>query len=211
MKLTRAMAEGGAQVLLLGEVRGVQLFSDGKVVRTDKPLWPDMPADVGCGSKDVVLDEKTGMWARIFLPDQSLANSSPSSVLEKKKLPVLVYFHGGGFVAFQPSSSIFHTLCSKISSKFGLLVISVAYRLAPEHRLPVAFEDSFQALRWIQQQAKKAEEPWMEYADVSNCFLMGGSAGGTIVHYLAVKANEYDFSPLKVKGLFPVVPFFGGK
>ncbi|XP_002974173.2 carboxylesterase 1 [Selaginella moellendorffii] len=201
---------------LLGDVRGVQLYSDGRVVRTSKPQWPDCAADpsfekgeIGC--KDVILDEGTGMWARIFAPKWATVVHDASST---GKHALLVYFHGGGFVAFSPASSIFHGLCSGISHKMGMIVVSVAYRLAPEHRLPVAFDDSFVSLQWLQSQAKKSpmdRDPWLQNADFSRIFLMGGSAGGTIVHYMAARSIHSDLSTLEIKGLFPVVPFFGAE
>ncbi|XP_002994010.2 probable carboxylesterase 8 [Selaginella moellendorffii] len=200
---------------LLGDFGGIQLFSDGRIVR---PQWPDpdCPADPSFekgefGCKDVILDEGTGMWARIFAP-KSATVIDDASFTGKRAL--LVYFHAGGFASTSPASMRSHSICSGISRKMGMIVVSVAYRLAPEHRLPVAFDDSFASLQWLQSQAQQSpmdRDPWLKNADFSRIFLMGNSSGGTIVHYMAARSIHRDLSPLGIKGLVSVAPFFGGE
>ncbi|KAL2948748.1 hypothetical protein AAZX31_20G140800 [Glycine max] len=88
------------------------------------------------------------------------------------------------------------------------VVVSVDYRLAPEHRLPAAYEDSVEALHWI----KSSNDPWLRHADYSRCYLMGESAGGNIAYTAGLRAAaEVDqIKPLKIKGLILIQPFFGG-
>ncbi len=61
--------------------------------------------------------------------------------------PLIVYFHGGGWVI--GGTDTHNTLCSLLSERSGCTVISVDYRLAPEHPFPAALEDCLQATRWI--------------------------------------------------------------
>ncbi|EXB80093.1 Carboxylesterase 1 [Morus notabilis] len=68
-----------------------------------------------------------------------------------KKLPLIVYYHGGGFIFLITASSINHDFCSKMAANLTAAVVSVDYRLAPMHRLPAAYDDAVEALttmRW---------------------------------------------------------------
>ncbi|TKY51231.1 Carboxylesterase 1 [Spatholobus suberectus] len=88
------------------------------------------------------------------------------------------------------------------------VVVSVEYRLAPEHRLPAAYEDSVEALHWI----RASSDPWLRHADYSRCYVMGDSAGGNIAYNAGLRAAaEVDrIKPLKIQGLVLIQPFFGG-
>uniref|UniRef100_A0A7C8ZGE1 Carboxylesterase n=1 Tax=Opuntia streptacantha TaxID=393608 RepID=A0A7C8ZGE1_OPUST len=116
-------------------------------------------------SKDVPLNPEKHSWVRIFLPSGS---GRPA------KLPILIFAHGGGFVLYSAASRVFHEFCSNAASRLGALVISVEYRLAPEHRLPAAYDDVLEALSWV----KQGKDEWVkERGNFSNCVLTGQSAG----------------------------------
>ncbi|KAI3859852.1 hypothetical protein MKX03_026922 [Papaver bracteatum] len=86
------------------------------------------------------------------------------------------------------------------------------YRLAPESRLPAAYDDAVDALNWIKNQALDTlnGEPWLkEYADYSNCFIMGCSSGANIAYFANLRALEMDLEPVKINGLILHIPFFG--
>ena len=157
-------------------------------------------------SKDVTINKSNDLSVRIFLPRQALDSSSSTN---KIKLPVIVYFHGGGFILFSVGTSMTHDFCSNIASEFPAVVVSVDYRLAPEHRLPAAHDDAMEALHWI----ITTHDEWItNYADLTSCFLMGTSAGGNIVYYAGLRAaaEADNMLPLKIKGLILHSPFFGG-
>ncbi|MEH6524963.1 MAG: alpha/beta hydrolase [Sneathiella sp.] len=63
-------------------------------------------------------------------------------------LPVLIYFHGGGYV--RGSLDSHHDLCSRLATYGGFAVLSVDYRLAPEYKFPAATEDSIAVFKWVQ-------------------------------------------------------------
>ncbi|KAF8379370.1 hypothetical protein HHK36_028804 [Tetracentron sinense] len=151
-------------------------------------------------SKDIPLNPTTNTWLRLFRP-----RHSSSGV----KLPLIIYVHGGGFVLCSAASTIVHDFCANISIELPALIISVDYRLAPEHRLPAAYEDAVDAMHWI----TKCEDQWLrDLADFSRCFVMGESAGGNIAYHAGLRAAAAsdDLEPLKIKGLILHQPFFGG-
>ncbi|KAJ7529633.1 hypothetical protein O6H91_15G059300 [Diphasiastrum complanatum] len=206
---------------LVGELSGVKLYRNGKVVRpTACPLFPKVlpnPNFVdGVATKDVVLDMEKLIWVRIYLPE--VAKNSAASELSPpiaQKLPIMIFFHGGAFVIWSAATSIFDNACRKWASELGVIVVSVDYRLAPEHRLPAAYEDSSFALKWLQSQAAcnipDQSDSWLSlHGDFSSCFLMGLSSGGSIAHHVATEVCSSDLSPMRVRGIILVVPFFGG-
>ena len=86
--------------------------------------------------------------------------------------PGLVYFHGGGWVVGSIESH--DRVCRALASRAGLVVASVDYRLAPEHRFPAAAEDAVAATRWILANATSLE------MDPARIAVGGDSAGGNL-------------------------------
>ncbi|KAL3819126.1 hypothetical protein ACJIZ3_005031 [Penstemon smallii] len=179
---------------------GVTLNPDGSITRAaEAPKTPasDDPNNEVL-SKDLPLNPTTNTSVRLFLPQKSLSATA--------KLPVIIYIHGGGFVILNASSTSFHDFCSLIAIETPALVVSIEYRLAPEHRLPAAYEDCMDAIHWIK---TTTESDWVtKYADLSNCFIMGTSAGANAAYNICLRAD--DVKPLKINGLILHQPFFGG-
>lgn len=74
-----------------------------------------------------------------------------------KKLPIIVQFHGGGFVTGSKDSMANDIFCRRMAKLCDAIVVAVGYRLAPEHKYPAAFDDGFDALSWLAKQANLAE------------------------------------------------------
>src|ERR1700738_3337702 len=83
--------------------------------------------------------------------------------------PVLVFFHGGGWVIGDLDSH--DVVCRKLADEGQLIVISVDYRLAPEHKFPAAVDDAIAATTWIARHAKELD------IDASRP-MVGGDSGG---------------------------------
>ncbi|WP_296490672.1 alpha/beta hydrolase [Rhodoferax sp.] len=97
-------------------------------------------------------------------------------------LPVLVYLHGGGFTI--GSIATHDVLCRHLSHLAHCAVLSVDYRLAPEYRFPVAFEDAWDALKWV---AERGAEKGLDPARIA---VGGDSAGGTLAAACALQARD---------------------
>ncbi|KAK3420724.1 hypothetical protein EUGRSUZ_J02635, partial [Eucalyptus grandis] len=85
-------------------------------------------------------------------------------------------------------------------------------RLAPEYPLPIVYEDSFEALKWIAGHSDgSGPEPRLNrYADLGRVFIQGESAGANISQYVAVRAGAAGLTGVRIKGVLIVHPFFGG-
>ena len=117
------------------DCRGVlQLMSDGTVRRNAEPafLVDIVPEDdYGVEWKDVTWDAQHDLNARLYRPRHlGAANDA--------RIPVVAYFHGGGFCIGSGRWPKFHAWCLRLCSELPAVVLSFDYRLAPEHRLPAA-------------------------------------------------------------------------
>lgn len=108
-------------------------------------------------------------------------------------LPVLVYLHGGGFTI--GSIATHEVLCRHLSHLAHCAVLSVAYRLAPEHRFPTAFEDAWDAVQWV------ASHGASKGLDNTRIAVGGDSAGGTLAAACALQARDRGVA-LKLQLLF---------
>ncbi|KAL6344955.1 hypothetical protein AAG906_006720 [Vitis piasezkii] len=189
----------------------IQIFSDGSVKRPERET--SLPQKI-----HHPLDTSPRM---IIVPDTPASSSL---------LPVLVYFHGGGFCIGTATWLGYHTFLGDFAVAAQSIVLSVDYRLAPEHRLPTAYDDCYCSLEWLSKQV--SSEPWLQRADLSRVFLSGDSAGGNIAHNIAIRAiqkgwdsaggnivhnvalrtiQEQSCDQVKIKGLLIIHPFFGSE
>ena len=96
--------------------------------------------------------------------------------------PVLVYFHGGGWVIGDLDTH--HGFCHALAKTSGCLIVSVDYRLAPEHRFPAAVEDAYAATKWVADNAADIQ------ADPDRMAVGGDSAGGHLAAVVALMARD---------------------
>ena len=99
-------------------------------------------------------------------------------------LPVIVYFHGGGFVV--GSVNDFDDLTRSLANATHAIVVSVEYRLAPRHPYPAAIEDGCAAVRWVAENAESLG------ADPEKLVIAGDSAGATISAVVTHLMQEND-------------------
>ena len=96
--------------------------------------------------------------------------------------PCLVFFHGGGWVIGDLDTH--DVACRKLADEGQLIVISVDYRLAPEHKFPAAVDDAIAATKWIADNAKQLG------IDASRLMVGGDSAGGNLAAVVAISARD---------------------
>jgi acetyl esterase len=111
-----------------------------------------------------------------------LRSYRPLGTPEDAVLPVLVYFHGGGWVIGDLETH--DTLCRELCNLSGTAVIAVDYRLAPEHRFPAAIDDALAATRWIAANAVRLK------IDAKRLAVGGDSAGGNLAAVVALAARD---------------------
>ncbi|BAT02875.1 Os07g0643000 [Oryza sativa Japonica Group] len=164
----------------------------------------------GVRSVDVTIDASRGLWARVFSPPPTKGEAAQA-------LPVVVFFHGGGFVLFSAASCYYDRLCRRICRELRAVVVSVNYRLAgPARRFPAAYDDGLAALRYLDANGL-AEAAGVAAVDLSSCFLAGDSAGGNMVHHVAQRwaaasaASPSSSTTLRLAGAVLIQPFFGGE
>jgi acetyl esterase len=97
-------------------------------------------------------------------------------------LPVLLYLHGGGFTIGNLETH--DSLCRQLALRSGAAVVALDYRLAPEHRFPVAVEDAWAAMHWLARHAGTLG------LDGSRLAVGGDSAGGTLAAACAIHARD---------------------
>ncbi len=105
--------------------------------------------------------------------------------------PVLVYFHGGGWVICDIETH--DGLCRSLCNGAGCIVVSVDYRLAPEHRFPAAPEDCYAATAWVARQAATFN------GDSSRLAAGGDSAGGNLAAVVSLMARDRGGLPLALQ------------
>jgi acetyl esterase/lipase len=132
----------------------------------------------------------------------------------------VVYFHGGGFCVGSAAWSCYHEFLAQLPARAGCAVMSVDYRLAPENRLPAAFDDGVAAVRWLRQQASCRSAAatsdelswWRARCRFDRVFFMGDSAGASIAFHVAARLGQLgSLAPLSVRGAILIQPFFGGE
>jgi acetyl esterase len=139
---------------------------------------------------------------RLYWPENGAlgASGSEGGGPGATTLPAIAYYHGGGHVigSLDTHDLIARNLCHGA----GALVMSVDYRMGPEHRFPAAVEDSFAALEWLHANAAGLG------ADPERLGVHGDSAGGNLAAVMALMARDRGGPPLRLQSLvYPVADY----
>jgi acetyl esterase len=179
------------QAMLAAEVPGPPLdtmpVAEARVLREGMMLQrPRREEPVARVEDWMIPGSGLGIPARVFTPSG-----------EAGPLPILVFFHGGGWVfgTLETHGDICRTLCHRS----GSLVVSVDYRRAPEHRFPAALEDCCAAVRWCAGHAAEIG------GDPTRLAVAGDSAGGNLAAAVALRVRDEGGPTLALQALiYPV-------
>ncbi|MEP3479654.1 MAG: alpha/beta hydrolase [Fuerstiella sp.] len=151
----------------------------------NSPGWNELPLDDARSIFDGMTDA-FGVGPELDrVEDLVTPDSLPLRLYQKSAeavCPVVMFFHGGGFVLGSIESH--DTLCRRLAFESGLTIVSVDYRLAPEHVFPAAFDDCYRATEFVVGNAVELQ------VDGSRIVVAGDSAGGGLAAAVSLKASE---------------------
>lgn len=146
------------------------------------------PADIADRTERIVPGPHGPIPVRVYRPRD----------VPVELLPGLVYFHGGGMLT--SSIDTYDSLVQHLCAQSGCAVISVDYRLAPEHKFPVAFDDAYAAACWVHDNAATVG------VDPARLAIGGDSAGGLLAATVAQTARDRGGPPIAFQLLvYPAV------
>lgn len=156
-------------------------------------------------TKDVVVSSQPKVSARLFLPEISDPN---------RKLPVLIYVHGGAFSIGSGFSETYTNHVSSLVAGSNVIAVSVDYRLAPENPIPACYDDSWEVFKWVASHGSgsgSGSDPWLaNHGDFTRVFVAGDSAGANIAHDIVIRVGSgEDGVGVKISGMVLVHPYFG--
>jgi len=132
---------------------------------------------------------------RVYTPSPATAGDGSGSVVGVESdapRPLVLYFHGGGFVL--GNLDMGNWVCGSVAARVGAVVVSVEYRLAPIHPFPAAVEDCYTALKWSADNADELGAP-------GPVGVMGESAGGNLSAVMCLIAKERGGPAISHQGL----------
>jgi acetyl esterase len=136
--------------------------------------------------EDILIPGTPPIPSRLYVPEG------------KRPLPIIVYFHAGGWSLGEYMD--IDTPVRALANRSGCAVLSVNYRLAPEHKYPAAVDDAYAAVQWASRSGEQFG--W----DGQRLAVMGDSAGGTLATVTCSKARDEAGPPIKLQVmLYPVL------
>ncbi|MEZ6050719.1 MAG: alpha/beta hydrolase [Planctomycetaceae bacterium] len=157
------------------------------------------PERVGGVLSEVVPSASGEIPVRVYTPLIDTAELDEMETPETGR-PMLMFFHGGGWVT--GSIETHEAICRRLANECRSLVISVDYRLAPEHKFPAAIDDSYAATQWALNRAEHLG------GDPARLFVCGDSAGGNLAAAVCLRAREEDGPAVRGQILiYPITDF----
>ncbi|XP_047320984.1 probable carboxylesterase 2 [Impatiens glandulifera] len=172
-----------------------------KLVKYD-PIPPSLDNETQVQSSDLILHLKSNLTGRLY---------RPSNITAGQRVPILIYFHGGGFMTGSPFNRNAQSQLFRISSIGKIVVLSVDYVLAPEHKIPIPYRSGDKALKWLAMHAAgKADdnEKWVDdVVDFNRVFIGGQSSGGNIAYNVAMRLQQNKRKGIEFAGLILMDPY----
>ncbi len=153
------------------EVEAARKLADLKKLDAMKIFWKKLDTKVYNKEHEVPI--------RLYFPSEEMMEEGISG---KQSFPVLLFFHGGGWVT--ESVETYDRVCARMAQATGQIVASVEYRLAPEHRFPIPFEDCYEAAKALYTNRS------ILHTEPDRITVMGDSAGGNLTAAVALKARD---------------------
>lgn len=149
-----------------------EMAANSATTRAMNVAMPAMPEPVG-KVEHILIPTRDGgeVLARVFTPDTNEPN-----------LPVLVYFHGGGWVI--ADLNVYESSCRALCNAVEAIVVSVAYYQSPENKYPAAINDAYDATQWVIQNAEQIG------GDSRRVAVAGESAGGNLATVTCLRARD---------------------
>ena len=144
-----------------------------QLFRDTRPASTPTPPEIGAVNNMLADGPHGPIPVRVYRPVGAAADAA---------LPVLVYFHGGGWVIGDLETH--DVLCRQLTAEAGIEVVAVDYRLAPEFRFPAAVDDAWAATKWVVANAGKLG------VDPQRIAVGGDSAGGNLAAVVALLARD---------------------
>ncbi|KAJ3696750.1 hypothetical protein LUZ61_000455 [Rhynchospora tenuis] len=205
----KARIQLGLFSFLTGRAIGNDDTINRRLLSRFEPLVPaDPKPKSGVCSADAIIDATRDLFVRIFAP------SDLSNEEKAEKLPLVVYFHGGGFAFASPHLVSYDDWCRRMCSGMRVVIVSVNYRRSPEHRCPAPYDDGIDTLRFLESGNLESVDILSDLnVDLETCFLAGDTAGGNIVHHVARRwaASVDSWEKINIKGAISITPMFGGE
>lgn len=178
--VAREIAEATCAIVRWGAISAVELRD------TMRLLAAPATTIAVAGVEDRLIDGPGGaLPVRVYRPSQA------------RGLPVAIYLHGGGWV-FGDLDSADHA-CRRLCTDAGVVVVSVGYRLAPEHRFPAALDDCLAAIDWVRHVGASLG------FDASSIALVGDSAGANLATAATLRCRDSGGDPVRLQVLiYPV-------
>ena len=164
-----------------------EMAANSATVRTMNVAMPTLPEQVGRIENILIPTPEGELLARVYSPD---ADSDTA-------LPVIVYFHGGGWVI--ADLNVYEPSCRALCNSVEAIVVSVAYRQSPEVKYPAAVNDAYAATQWVLQNAAQIG------GDPTRVAIAGESAGGNLATVTCLKTKaEGGQMPIAQLLIYPV-------
>jgi acetyl esterase len=178
-----ALAAGGKPVAQLPLANARQIYSQRYAERS-------MTAPEGVATRDVAIRTPEGeIPGKLYRPPGG-----------DHALPLLVYFHGGGFVLGDAAG--YAAQCAHWANDIGCAVLFPQFRLAPEHAYPAALHDAFRSLEWAHDHAHELG------IDPQRTAVAGDSAGGNLAANVAIAARDGEAPRVALQVLcYPLIDF----
>jgi acetyl esterase len=149
------------------------------VINKPTQTYENTPKD-GVYTRDITItsavDSNVTIHGRLFTPSES-----------NGKLPLIIYFHGGGYVIGSCRNFGFDMYLRKFASDTNSIILGVDYRKAPENPYPAAVRDCYSAFKWVED---SIDSEFSSQIDTNRITVMGDSAGATLAHVLVIALRD---------------------